>query len=38
MEQSLMWNAWLKLDADINWNDEIIVTEAKDRREKDTDN
>lgn len=38
MEQSLMWNAWLKLDANINWKDEIIVTEAKDRKEKSTDN
>ena len=38
MEQSLMWNAWLELDSNINWNDEIIVTEAKERKEKDTDN
>ena len=38
MEQSLMWNAWLGLDSNINWNDEIIVTEAKDRKEKDTKN
>lgn len=38
MEQSLMWNAWLELDNNINWNDEIIVTEAKDRKEKDTEN
>ena len=38
MEQSLMWNAWLGLDTNINWNDEIIVTEAKDRKEKNTDN
>lgn len=38
MEQSLMWNAWLELDSNIDWDDEIIVTEAKDRREKDTEN
>lgn len=38
MEQSLMWNAWLQLDSNINWNDEIIVTEAKNRKDKDTDN
>lgn len=38
MEQSLMWNAWLGLDANINWNDEIIVSEAKDRKDKNTDN
>ena len=38
MEQSLMWNAWLELDSNIRWDDEIIVTEAKDRKEKDTDN
>lgn len=38
MEQSLMWNAWLGLDKDIKWNDEIIVSEAKNRKEKDTAN
>lgn len=38
MEQSLMWNSWLELDSNICWDDEIIVTEAKDRKEKDTDN
>lgn len=38
MEQSLMWNAWLGLDGNINWNDEIVVTEARNRKEKDTDN
>lgn len=38
MEQSLMWNAWLKLDTDIKWNDEIIVTEAKYRKEKNIEN
>lgn len=38
LEQSLMWNAWLRLDSNINWSDEIVVTEAKDRKDKDTDN
>ena len=38
MEQSLMWNAWLGLDSNICWDDEVIVTEAKDRKEKDADN
>lgn len=38
MEQSLMWNAWLKLDSCIDWNNEIIVTEAKDRKGKDKEN
>lgn len=38
MEQSLMWNAWLKLDSNINWSDEIIVTEARDRKDKDAEN
>lgn len=38
MEQSLMWNAWIGLDLKICWDDEIIVTEAKDRKEKDRDN
>ena len=33
-----MWNSWLELDSNICWDDEIIVTEAKDRKEKDTDN
>ena len=32
MEQSLMWNAWLGLDENINWDKEIIVSEAKTRR------
>ena len=31
MEQSLMWNAWLNLDQGIQWDKEIIVSEAKDR-------
>lgn len=34
VEQSLMWNAWLKLDKDIDWKDEIVVSEAK-KRKKD---
>lgn len=31
MEQSLMWNAWLGLDKDIQWDKEIIVSESKGR-------
>lgn len=38
LEQSLMWNSWLGLDHNINWGDEIIVTEAKNRVEKDINN
>ncbi len=38
MEQSLMWNAWLQLDKGINWDDEIIVSEAKTRKDKDSEN
>lgn len=38
MEQSLMWNAWLQLDSNIDWDSEIIVSEAKQRREKNADN
>ncbi len=38
MEQSFMWNAWLGLESQINWDQEIIVTEAKARKEKDTKN
>ncbi|MBQ6843620.1 MAG: RsmD family RNA methyltransferase [Agathobacter sp.] len=38
MEQSLMWNAWLGLDEKIDWNQEIIVTEAKERKDKNTSN
>ena len=34
MEQSLMWNAWLQLDRNIDWDSEIIVSEAKQRKEK----
>lgn len=37
MEQSLMWNAWLGLDNKIDWNKEIIVSEAKERKEKNLD-
>lgn len=32
MEQSLMWNAWLGLDKDIQWEKEIIVSESKGRK------
>lgn len=38
MEQSLMWNSWLELDKNIEWGKEIIVSEAKDRKDKNTDN
>lgn len=38
MEQSLMWNAWLRLDKDIDWNDEIVVSEAKTRKDKNPEN
>lgn len=38
MEQSLMWNAWLKLDSKIDWDDEIIVSESKQRKEKNAQN
>lgn len=38
LEQSLMWNAWLKIDGTVDWNKEIIVSEAKDRRNKNTEN
>ncbi len=38
MEQSLMWNAWLGLDEDLNWEDEIIVSEAKERKGKGKEN
>lgn len=36
LEMSLMWNAWLKLDKNIAWNDEVVISEAKDR-DKDLD-
>lgn len=38
IEQSLMWNAWLRLDENIDWDNEIIVTEAKMRKEKTAEN
>ncbi len=38
MEQSLMWNAWLNLDSEIDWEKEIIVSEAKARKNKNSDN
>lgn len=38
MEQSLMWNAWLQLDKGIDWDDEIVVSEAKMRKDKDSEN
>lgn len=38
MEQSLMWNSWLKLDTKMQWEDEIIVSEAKERKNKDKEN
>ena len=38
MEQSLMWNAWLELDSTIDWSNEIIVSEAKKRKDKDVEN
>ena len=38
MEQSLMWNAWLGLDQSIQWDKEIIVSEAKERKEKNEEN
>lgn len=28
LEQSLMWNAWLHLDTEIDWNNEIVISEA----------
>lgn len=36
MEQSLMWNSWLKLENRIDWESEIIVSEASSRSKKDT--
>ncbi len=29
MEMSLMWNAWLGLDSELDWDNEIVVSEAK---------
>jgi len=37
MEMSLLWNAWLGLDKECDWEKEIIVSEAKDRN-KDVHN
>lgn len=31
MEQSLMWNSWLGIDKNIDWDQEIIISEAKNR-------
>ena len=33
-----MWNAWLGLDQSIQWDKEIIVSEAKERKEKNEEN
>ena len=38
LEQSLMWNAWLRLDRGIEWDKEIVVSEAKSRAEKGPEN
>lgn len=38
LEQSLMWNAWLRLDMGIEWDKEIVVSEAKSRAEKGPEN
>lgn len=38
LEQSLMWNAWLGLDKAIEWEHEVIVSEARLRKEKNADN
>lgn len=38
MEQSLMWNAWLRLDQNIDWEAEIVVSEAKERKDKNKEN
>ena len=38
LEQSLMWNAWLELDKGIAWEKEIIVSEAKERKDKNSKN
>lgn len=35
MEQSLMWNAWLGMENEIEWEEEIVVTEAAKRKDKD---
>ena len=33
-----MWNAWLDLDNKIQWDNEIVVTEAKERKDKNIEN
>ena len=38
LEQSLMWNAWLGLDRNIDWENEIVVSEAKERKNKNAEN
>lgn len=38
MEQSFMWNSWLRLDRDLDWEEEIIVSGARDRKEKNAEN
>lgn len=38
LEQSLMWNAWLRMDDEIKWDQEIVVSEAKERKDKDSQN
>nr|WP_325185354.1 DNA methyltransferase [uncultured Oscillibacter sp.] len=38
MEQSLLWNAWLRLDEDMDWENEIVVSKAKRRTGKDAAN
>lgn len=34
MEMSLMWNSWLGLDNVCSWNEEIVVSEAKERKKE----
>jgi DNA modification methylase len=34
LEMSLMWNSWLGLDNQVKWEDEIVVSEAKQRNKK----
>lgn len=38
MEQSLMWNSWLKMDSNIDWEKEIVISEAKNRKDKNSSN
>ena len=37
LEMSLMWNSWLGLDNNLNWNDEIVISESKERNKDDRD-